>query len=412
MPNHEDEMVPPSSESEQTPLTAAERISKALRRRKKRNRVRRVAGKCLGIALIATLLILAVVLIYRNWDFFQPDSFRESVTVQSNSKSLMKIGGAIDIVTGNTAQYLPFASGLAVITTTNVRYATETGEEGFLADVTLTRPSAVTAEDGLVVYDRGGTTVISASKTGILAEAEAVGNCISAAINDSGSIAVVSECEGYLSAVAVYDRQLNRRYLWKTPEYFVANACVSENGKWLAVSVVTTESYRLISKVLIFDLRKEGVAAEVNLGDVPVVGLLENDAGLLVVTETDAVTMDWGGTVRTSVSFGGDRVCGLEWDEKTAFVLLSAQNDATVRYRLVHLDASGAQNAAITLTCDIQAISVGNGMLALLSGSQIRMYDRELSIQKYISPEPGVTNIVTMRDNKLVMITAQELFVA
>lgn len=412
MPNHENEMGQPAPAPEQTPLTAAERISKALRRRKKRNRIRHVAGKCLGIAVVATLLILAVVMIYRNWDFFQPNSFRESVTVQSNSKSLMKIGGAIDIVTGNTAQYLPFASGLAVITTTNVRYATETGEEGFLSDVTLTRPAAATADDGLVVYDRGGTTVISAAKSGILAETEAVGNCISAKINHAGSIAVVSECEGYLSAVAVYDRQLNRRYLWKTPEYFAVNAVVSENGKWLATSVVTTESYQLISKILIFDLRKEGVVAELNLGAVPVVGLLENDAGLLVVTETDAVTLDWTGIVNANVSFQGDQVCGMETDGKTAFVLLTAKNDATVRYRLVHLDAAGSQNAAIKLNCDIQAISAGDGMLALLTGNQIRMYDRELSIQKYISPEPGVTNIVMMRDNKLVMITAQELFVA
>ena len=51
-------------------------------------------------------------------------------------------------------------------------------------------------------------------------------------------------------------------------------------------------------------------------------------------------------------------------------------------------------------------------MLALLTGSQIRLYDETLAVKKYVSPEPGITNIVMMRNNKLVMITAQELFIA
>ena len=50
--------------SEQHPFTAAERISKALRKRKQRNQIRRMAGKYLGTAIMVTALILAVVVVY------------------------------------------------------------------------------------------------------------------------------------------------------------------------------------------------------------------------------------------------------------------------------------------------------------------------------------------------------------
>ena len=57
-------------------------------------------------------------------------------------------------------------------------------------------------------------------------------------------------------------------------------------------------------------------------------------------------------------------------------------------------------------------MTANNGMIAILTGNQIRLYDSALAIKKYISPEPGVTNIVMMKNNKLVMITAQEIFIA
>ena len=398
--------------SEQHPFTAAERISKALRKRKQRNQIRRMAGKYLGTAIMVTALILAVVVVYRNWDFFKPESFKETVTIRSDSKSLMKIGGAMDVITGNTAQYMSFASGLAVVTTPNIRYATEAGDAGFLADLTLNQPAAAASGSHLVVYDRGGKTVASADESGILAKAEALGNCISADVNRNGWIAIVSECEGYQCAAAVYDQQMNRRYVWKTPAYFAAGAIASENGNYMAVLTVSIEERQLSAKVLVFHLQKEGVAAEIDLGTARVLDVMENDVGLLIVTDTEAITASWSGAVTGRVSFQGDQVCGMEKDGHAIFLLLTAENDATVRYRLTRLDETGTQTARIHLKCDVQAISAGNGMLALLTGSQIRLYDETLAVTKYVSPEPGITNIVMMRNNKLVMITAQELFIA
>ena len=258
--------------SEQHPFTAAERISKALRKRKQRNQIRRMAGKYLGTAIMVTALILAVVVVYRNWDFFKPESFKETVTIRSDSKSLMKIGGAMDVITGNTAQYMSFASGLAVVTTTNIRYATEAGDAGFLADLMLNQPAAAASGSHLVVYDRGGKTVASADESGILAKAEALGNCISADVNRNGWIAIVSECEGYQCAAAVYDQQMNRRYVWKTPAYFAAGAIASENGNYMAVLTVSIEERQLSAKVLVFHLQKEGVAAEIDFRGCPRLG--------------------------------------------------------------------------------------------------------------------------------------------
>ena len=56
-------------------ISAAERISQKLRRRKRQNKVRRTVKKSVGIALLAAAVILAAVCIYRYWDFLKPESF-------------------------------------------------------------------------------------------------------------------------------------------------------------------------------------------------------------------------------------------------------------------------------------------------------------------------------------------------
>ena len=410
MPDSENQKNGQGSPAE--PISAAERISQKLRRRKRQNKVRRTVKKSVGIALLAAAVILAAVCIYRYWDFLKPESFKETVTLRDNSKSLMKIGGAMDIVTGNTAQYVSFASGLAVVTTTSVRYATEDGEEGFMADIALNKPAVVSTGERLVVYDRGGTTLISADKSGVIAEGETIGTNIGLSVNSHGYIAAVTECDGYQCAVSVYDQHLNRLYTWKTPEYFASSALVSGDSRFLAVAAVYTENMELCSAVLLFDMQKEGVAAVIELGASPVLSLRENGDGFQIVTDADVVSASWDGTVLSKVGFQGDRVAGMAADGESLYILLASATDVTTKYRLIHIDGEGAKTAETALQCDVKAISARDGMIAVLTGSQIRLYDTELAIKKYISPEQGVMNIVMIEDNKLVMITAQEIFIA
>lgn len=394
------------------PVSHFELISEKLRLKKRRNRVKRVIRRCLIVLILLAILVAAGVGIYRHWDFFKPETLREAVTLHDESKSLMKIGGALDIITGNTAKYTAFADGLAVVTTTSVRYATEDGEAGFMTDCKLTQPATATEGDYLAVCDRGGRSMIVADKNGVLAEGEAPGKIIGMTVNAAGGLVVVTEADGYQCAVTVFDKMLTRQYTWKTPEYFATIGLASSEEPVFAVAALELRDQALFSSVLLFDLQKEGVMAEVPLGRTAVITMRECDNGLLVVTEEDAVCIAWDGTVCSRVAFSGDRVAGLTAYGRDLYLLLEVDNDVTTRYRLIRIGPDGAIDAEIATKSEINAISAGDGMLAVLTGHQICLYDTDLDVKKYISPEPGVTNIILMRGNKLIMITPQEIFIA
>ena len=390
----------------------AELITEKFQRQKRRRRIFRILRRCGILLVLLAILFGAGYGIYHYWHLFQPETLREAVTLRDETKSLMKIGGALDIITGNTAHYTAFADGLAVVTTTGIRYATEDGEEGFLSEYELTQPTAVSEGDYLAVYDRGGRFLYLADESGELATATAVGTLIDLSVNANGTSVAVTEADGYQCAVTVYDKQFNRQYLWKTPEYFATSGIASVEQNVFAVAVVQIQDNRLYHSVLLFDMQKEGVLAEIPIGKTAVIALHECDDGFLIVTESDVVCSSWDGTVCARVSLDGDRVCGIVPDSKAMFLLLEVDNDVTVRYRMVRIGSDGALVAERKTKSEIKSISASNGMLAVLTGHQICLYDAELDVKKYVSPEPGVKNIVLMHNNKLIMITPQEIFIA
>ena len=100
----------------------------------------------------------------------------------------------------------------------------------------------------------------------------------------------------------------------------------------------------------------------------------------------------------------------LKWNQAAAAEMTAAGTENGIWV------TPGADEATVLILTAAGAmdvtISAGDGMLAVLTGRQICLYDTDLDVKKYISPEPGVTNIILMRGNKLIMITPQEIFIA
>lgn len=390
---------------------AVDRISRKLRERKRRTRAKRITKRVVWILFVLAIVGAVTYFLVKYWDVFKPDNFRETVTMEKSEKSLLKIGGALDIITGNTARYVSFSDGLAVVSTSTIRYATEDGEEGFLAEAQLSQPAVATAAEQMLIYDRGGRTMICADKTDVLAQGEALGGAISMSINDHGRISAVTECVGYQCAVSVYDLSLNRLYTWRTPEYFAVQSLVSDDNKYLAAAVADIRDERLNMSLLIFDLQEEGVQYEIPIGSDGVAGLFPSGDGFLAITETEVIRIAWDGTLQSRVTFDGDELVGLVRDGGSIYLLLNDIDDITAHYRLLRIGEDGGIAAELRLKNDVYAIHAANGMVAVLTGDQIRLYDDTLSIKKYVSPEPGVTDIILLRDHKLIMVTAQEILI-
>ncbi len=120
--------------------------------------------------------------------------------------------------------------------------------------------------DYLLAYDRGGRSLLLFDRDGLLASAEAVGDVISASVSEKGTVSVVSEAEGYMSALSVYDAALRSVYRWYSTEVRCIAAAFDETSRQAGVSAVFAADGELCGRVLLFDVTAEGASHTVDLG--------------------------------------------------------------------------------------------------------------------------------------------------
>lgn len=385
----------------------AEKISSKLRKKRKRGEIKRAAAKSIIITAYACIIIIAAVLIYNNrnnWALFQ--------NAGKTAGAAAKIGGPIDIIAGNTAEYASFAKGVAVVTTSSVRYATLDGSDGFIIDADFSRPTVSAAGGMLLAYDKSGTGLLVTDTKGRHTLAQGYGDTISAHINKKGYVSVFSEANGYKCALSAYDKNLNMRYRWKTSEYYGVASVVSEDGRTCAAAVVCVENGSMVGRIVFFNLEKEGIAETVDLGGQLPLDIWETDSGFFTVTDGYALSLDFDGNVKGRYNFGNGKIAGYVADKNGGVFIAVNSESASARYELVHLDSKAQQTGRRPIISDVFSISSCSGLLAVHNGTGIDVYDEKLNLKRIISPDGKVEKVVIISDGIVVIVTADEVLTA
>ena len=85
----------------------------------------------------------------------------------------------------------------------------------------------------------------------------AEGALVSVNLNSRGMLAVTAEESGGKGKVSVYDADLSLLFAFTARRRFVADACVTEDGKYLAAVTLGQEESVFVSNVVIYDLTQE-----------------------------------------------------------------------------------------------------------------------------------------------------------
>ncbi len=389
----------------------ARKISKQIRRKKKRSKIKSAAVKSIAVATVACILVVSTLLIYKNRDLFNPRNLEDTLS-NAEGGVTAKIGGAIDVITGNTAEYVSYADGIAVVTTNSVRYATMSGKDSFILDAEFNSPAVSAAGGWLLAYDKSGKALFVTNTSGKNTSGDGFGENLSAHINKNGYISVFSEAEGYKCALSVYDDGLNLRYRWKTTEYYGIASAVSNDGKTCAAAVVKPENGALVCKIIILDISKEGVKAEADLGEVIPTDIWETESGFLALADGCAAAVDSDGSITEKTDFGASKMSGYSRDGLGGVFAVLNKGDITARYELLHIDSSARVAASEYLDSDVDSISAANGLLAVLTGSGINVYDSGFNLKRLITPDGEVKKIIIIADGTVVMVTSDEVLTA
>ena len=371
---------------------------------KRKTRIRRTRIiRAAVISVLAAILIVMVYLAVRYRDMLSPETLRNYVNISPGS-TVNTLGGAADVVGGNSSVYASFSDGLAVATTTSVRYATPNGRRGFSEDAVLTSPALYSSDDFLLAYDKAGKTLMLFDKNGLVASAEVSGSIISATVSEEGVCAVISEAEGYISCLSVFNRKLEPLYRWFNSEYYTISAAYHDDSRRCAVSAVTESEGTLHGSLLLFDITEEGIANLADLGTTVPTEITTSKYGFTVSARNGAVYVEPNGTIYAQQTFS-DPVHGICPDGNGGLFFILAPYTPEEKYLLVHADSEGLLSVKTKINEDILAIHAFDKHFALLSGKDITVYDTDLNIERIIKTEPDVVSVAVIRDGYAVLFS-------
>lgn len=233
-----------------------------------------------------------------------------------------------------------------------------------------------------VVYDAGNQSLFAfrGGEEYFKLTLEGSADLLSARPNEGGWLAVTAQQSGYKGAVTVYNRRGEPVIQISLSSTFVVDAAVSPDGQTVAVVTIGQTGSSFFSRLLLYRVNQEEPFAQVELGSLTVLNMdfdegvvwLLGDDRLLTVSLTPE-----GETVQAYyISPNYLKGCSLGGDG-FAFVLVGQYRSGSATQAL-RIDSSAQVTHSIPLAGQVLDYAAAGGCCALLTGSQLSLYNEEL----------------------------------
>lgn len=129
------------------------------------------------------------------------------------------------------------------------------GKELFAHQHGFEKPVLKTSQWGAILYNQGSTSYLIFDLNGLKESFTASKPIITANISHSGSYALVTQADGYESAVYVFNKHGKSLYEWYSSNNIVNNVLISNNSKKIAVTSLVNKNGGLSSNLSILSFK-------------------------------------------------------------------------------------------------------------------------------------------------------------
>ena len=270
-------------------------------------------------------------------------------------------------------------NSVGVLTDTSFMVLRASGSELVSLQHNFTNPAVASSGNRFLVYDRGGTGLYAYNSSKQLAFLTSEYPIISAAVADNGVIAVATTSERYIAQLTVYSEEGAFIWEWLSSDLHILDVTISEDGRHLAVSCVTSEGGELVSYLLFFQTDS---TEELNRVAFPSTLLLsveyQNDGSLFVIGDNLYALLSAQGEVRNKTDFSKRHVSAF-WKSGNGAVIVTQEFSNSNRSELMILDASASQTGQISLETRINGLYLDEQYLMVFLESGCEIYDRQAS---------------------------------
>ena len=303
-------------------------------------------------------------------------------------------------------------SRLAVVSSSGLQLLDDSGKTVLHEIFTLAQPGISVGGERVCAYDIGGTALYVLDETGPRLELTSDGPLVSANLNGSGMLAVTTQISGTKGHVDVYGADMQVLFAFNAHRRFVADACVTEDGGYLAAVTMGQADSVFISDLVIYDLTQEDPVADYSVPDGLVTAMTGRGDRILTVTDTCLAVGNTAGKLVGTYSYNGEylREYDLGGEDYTVLQLNRYQSGSVGR--LVTVDDDGEEIASLDVAEEVRDVSACGRYLSVLYADRLVVYNRQLQAYATLHGPEHTREVLTRADGSVLMIGADsaELF--
>lgn len=275
--------------------------------------------------------------------------------------------------------------------------------------VSMENPVVDTNGSLAVVYDAGGSELYVLGQRQLIWSAGGLTSILSAHLNRSGQLTVVTQSGGYRGAVTVYDAAYSPIMSVNLSSAFVMDAALSDDGRTLSILTVGQEDGAFTSTLSLYAMNTAGGGDYVpdltrSLGSGVVIATRHTDSAVWSLSDrgldiTDhsggTVGVDWSDLYLKRYTLGGDGFAAA----------LLGKYRAGSQAELWTVAADGVRRT-LEYREQVLSLAAAGRYVAVLTGDRLDIYTSELEPYATLDGTQGARTVLLMADGSAILISA------
>lgn len=285
------------------------------------------------------------------------------------------------------------------------------GSDIFSTQLKYSKPVLVSNKNMFLTYDLGGKGYEVNSLDKQLFSSNADDDIYTADIASNGVYAIVTEGNGYLSTLLVFNKDNNRIYKYSFSEYYITTVSLNSNGTACTATGLSTVNGKVVSAVYILDFSKNEPEQMVTIdGDVIIASKLLTDNRIALVGNAASYVIKKGDENYITNSYDSMTLSNyfFNMDTSTYVVALSRSGDGR-SCSVFTYDSNGSQNSKVDTDSRADSISVYKDKIALLDSNVANVY--KTNGEKVFETETGAgsKSIVLSSDTTAYVLSVNQI---
>jgi len=341
---------------------------------------------------------------FRRWFNYRSISLSDSGQAES-----FRYSGTVNDVFANVN------GDLLVCTGNNIALYSGSGTQYVDQQIFMTAPAVDVNGDTAVVYDAGGTELHVFRRRALAFSQKCDGNLLSAHLNSSGYLTVVSQESGYRGVVTVYDRNGAIRAALRLSSAYIMEAVLADDCNTLSVITIGQESGSFVSSLSVYELSSVSTgnadydivpAASATLGSSVVLALHQSGGSVFALGDLGLHVLDSSGTLLGSVDWSDLYLKNYSLTGDGFAISLLGKYRAGSQSVLYAADSNGTLVGILPLEEQVLSLSAAGPYFAVLTADRLDIYTSDMELYNSLSGTQGARKVLLRADGTSILISS------